>query len=727
MANNSITEKLNKYINAYKLTANLSMPAICNNDYNTVLNLNKMLKEIWAEILNIVKNNCEKDYYEKVKNFELNKLPDEFQGIKSVDIYNKILALKYTNIKLNDPKKQIRINELSLELNPDEDIPQINIAKIYYHEKKYEKAIKICTNIINISETAPAWEILGDIYQKQKDYGKAVESYKKYLELNENDTKGEEKLYKTYRESVLKNKKRLTKKEQESILVKAISLLRENKVAQAYGEFIKLYKNNPDNTEILKRVTSCILMLKDYNIIFEFFMDKLEPLSETDKDVIAIVAGAYFSSQEHYKEALDLYEKLIKLEPDNAEIYSRLAFCYERVYQDKLLDKQIELAEKSLRCSPNNNTTINLAAKLYFRKGNIKKCEELLNKMLKNNPSAAERVINGRFLMKQGKITEGFDIYRERFDTGIVAYPKLLTKEKRWDGKSDLSNSTVILHYEQGFGDSVMFSRYIPQIAKLAKKVIFVVQKNLIPILKSSGFDKYCEILSHEADINPTIKLKNTNRSVMYSNGKGMGMIEHDYHIPLLDLPYLMKESPEKMEQAGGYLITDIDKINKFRDKYINKNNKIKIGLAYHGTKDSILTYRDIPVEHFLPVLKMKGVECYSFQSDEYAKELQNLDKSIKIIDLGKVFKNFEDTACAMNCMDLIISTDNVVMNLGGALGLKTYGLFNKYTESRWYKTDGNDIGWYKSVRPFHAKTHNDWDNLMKEVKSAITEDFGIN
>ena len=131
-------------------------------------------------------------------------------------------------------------------------------------------------------------------------------------------------------------------------------------------------------------------------------------------------------------------------------------------------------------------------------------------------------------------------------------------------------------------------------------------------------------------------------------------------------------------------------------------------------------------ISKFLPIFQMKGVEFYSFQADEYSEQLKEVDKSIKIYNLAKHFKDFEDTACAMKCMDLIISTDNVVMNLAGALGVKTYGLFNVFTESRWYKTTGDDIGWYKSVKPFQAKTFNDWTNLIKEVKSSIEKDFDL-
>lgn len=495
---------------------------------------------------------------------------------------------------------------------------------------------------------------------------------------------------------------------------------------QSFWEFFRLYRQNPADDSLLKSAITNLLMLKGYDVVLDHFSSILKEKMNDDPEIMNMLASAYFLTQEHYEEALPLYEMLKEVYPDSVMVFYRLALCYERLYQDKYLDKQLEYAKKAYEISDDENIPHELLAKYYYRSGNKKECLKCFDHILKNEPSPENKVAYGRFLMKEGFISEGFRAYLSRFDTGKVAYPVLLTADKRWNGKSDLSSSVVIVHYEQGFGDSVMFSRYIPKISRLAKKVIFVVQKNLIPVFKSSGFDKYCEILSHEADVNLNITLEDTNKSVMYSKGQGMGKIPHDYHIPLLDTPYLFEEAPDKMEEAEGYLKTDPKKVQEFREKYINKNDKIKVGLAYHGTKDSLLTYRDISVKKFLPLLKMDNVEFYSFQSDEYAQELQELDKSVKITDLGKVFKNFEDTACAMDCMDLIISTDNVVMNLAGALGVRTYALFNKFTESRWYSVDGDDIGWYKSVKPFHAKTFNDWDNLLTEVKTEMVKEFNL-
>ncbi len=509
-------------------------------------------------------------------------------------------------------------------------------------------------------------------------------------------------------------------------LESAVISLNTGEFGQSFWDFIRLYRQNPEDDSLLKSVITNLLAIKGYDIILDYFEPVLKEKMGNDAEFMNMLASAYFLTQEHYQEALPLYEMLKEAYPDSVMVFYRLALCYERLYQDKYLDKQLEYAKKAYEISDDENIPHELLAKYYYRTGDKKECLKCFDHILKNDPSPENKVAYGRFLMKEGFISEGFRAYLSRFDTGKVAYPVLLTADKRWNGKDDLSSSTVIVHYEQGFGDSVMFSRYIPKISKLAKKVIFVVQKNLIPLFKSSGFDKYCEILSHEADVNLNITLEDTNKSVMYSRGQGMGKIPHDYHIPLLDTPYLFEEAPDKMEEAKGYLKADLKKVEEFREKYINKNDKIKVGLAYHGTKDSLLTYRDISVRKFLPLLKMDKAEFYSFQSDEYAEELQELDKSIKITDLGRVFKNFEDTACAMNCMDLIISTDNVVMNLAGALGVRTYALFNKFTESRWYSVDSDDIGWYKSVRPFHAETFNDWDNLLINVKEEMVKEFNL-
>ena len=725
MDKENIYNDLKIFSDKYKVIASLSVLSINMRNYSSVLSQNLVLKNLFNDILNFVQQNCGEKDYNLVKNMKSEDFPEYLEPLKTVDIYNKILALKYSCVSSEDLHTVLKFNELSIEFNPKEEIPYLNIANILFEKEKYLDAIKICEKIQSFSNTPPVKELLGKIYRKLGQYDLAIDFYKQYLDLNENDENALDVLYEIYNEALSVEKSSLSGDVSKNYVI-AMTMLSQNLLHSAFWKFAQLLVYNPNNIDYIKGASISLIKLKAYKIVKDKFLSKLEPYKNSDPEILSIIGAVYFGLPEFYKKAIPYYEKLLEVSPKNADANYRLAFLYERVYQDVYLDKQIQYAEKALNLGYDRNTALTLLARLYYRNGDKISCKNCFEKLLKNNPKPEEKVIYARFLMKDGNLSEGYDWYRARFDAQHFSYPKILTKNSRWDGKESLKDKTVIVHYEQGFGDSVMFSRYIPKIANLAKKVIFVVQKNLIPIFKSSGFENYCEILSHEADINPYINLEDTNKSVMYGSGLGMSHIPHDFHIPLMDTPFLFNESADNITGAYGYLKADENKIKEFKNKYINNNNKLKIGLAYHGTKESILTYRDISIKKFLPLFKMDNVEFYSFQSDIYADEIKELDPSVEIFDLGKLFENFEDTACAMNCMDLIISTDNVVMNLAGALGIKTFALFNVFTESRWFKTKGDDIGWYKSVKPFQVKSFNQWDQVIMDIKKEIINEFNI-
>ena len=194
----------------------------------------------------------------------------------------------------------------------------------------------------------------------------------------------------------------------------------------------------------------------------------------------------------------------------------------------------------------------------------------------------------------------------------------------------------------------------------------------------------------------------------------------------MMDLPIVCETKPNTIPGAKGYLKVSKTKVNAYKKKFINDNKKFKIGIAYEGTLASKETDRDIPLAYLYPLMMMPDVEVYSFQVDDLTRQMDRIPEEANLIRLGGTFKNWQDTACAMNCMDLMITTDNGVMNLAGALGIKTFGLFNTITEWRWFKTEGEDIAWYKSIKPFQCPTSRAWDvpmeEILKEVKKLKTK-----
>ena len=87
---------------------------------------------------------------------------------------------------------------------------------------------------------------------------------------------------------------------------------------------------------------------------------------------------------------------------------------------------------------------------------------------------------------------------------------------------------------------------------------------------------------------------------------------------------------------------------------------------------------------------------------------------------MGRTFDTFVDTANAISGLDLVISTDNVLLNLAGALGVKTLGLFNKYPNYRWFDLSGENVVWYESVKPLQCQVEDDWDSLFNQVEEIV-------
>ena len=378
-----------------------------------------------------------------------------------------------------------------------------------------------------------------------------------------------------------------------------------------------------------------------------------------------------------------------------------LGHLYSTCYQDKFKDKQIEYLTKAYELAPQNRIVVKNLAYVYGKFDETAKADEFYQKLMYLNPTHSDLHAYGAYLVRHQRFSEGFKFLQHRFqkeDLHNVAFPEIFSsKKKRWNIKVDTSNKSVLIHFEQGFGDSIMFARFIDEMKKRCKEVSLVVQDSLIDLFKDSklGIEIYSE--------------------------KQVPKLNFDYWIPMMDLPILCETQPDSIPKADGYLRVPKAKINAYKKQYIHDNDKIKIGIAYEGTAASKETDRDIPLSYMYPLMRLPDVEVYSFQVDDLTNQMDRVPQDANFTRLGHTFTNWEDTACAMNCMDLMVTTDNGVMNLAGALGVKTFGIFNRIVEWRWFKTTGDDIAWYKSIKPFQTPTSGAWEvpieNILKEVE----------
>ena len=479
----------------------------------------------------------------------------------------------------------------------------------------------------------------------------------------------------------------------------AQSMTQEKKWVEAVEIYRDIMKYSGFPINVYKNIGLCMKALGNADLAIKF-LKRFEEISPDKEDVYVYLADITYSDIKDNLKAIEYYEKALVKNSKNFSIYNMLGHLYSTCHQDRFKEKQIEYLTKAYELAPNNRVVVKNLAYVLGKFDEIQKADEYYSKLMYLNPTHSDLHAYGAYLVRHKRFSEGFKFLQHRFqkeDLKSVSFPPIFSnKKKRWNMKVDIKDKHILVHFEQGFGDSIMFVRFLDELKKRCAKVSLVVQPGLISLFEGSNLD---------VDIYRESDLANIN---------------YDYYIPMMDLPIVCETQPDMIPKAEGYLNVSRTKINAYRKKYINSNDKLKIGIAFEGTLASKETDRDIPLEFMYPLMQMPEVEVYSFQVDDITRQMDRVPDDCNLVRLGKTFSNWEDTACAMKCMDVMVTTDNGVMNLAGALGVKTFGLFNAIVEWRWFKTQGDDIAWYKSIKPFQCPTSKAWDIPMKQVIEEV-------
>lgn len=480
----------------------------------------------------------------------------------------------------------------------------------------------------------------------------------------------------------------------------AVQLFLNKKYTNALIQYKRLLSLTELSAKEYLNLALCLLELDQISAAVEF-LQKYEA-AEPDKEIAWGTLGEILGLRlKMYPEAIGYLEKYIGLNQQNALAYNTLGHFYSVFYNDEFLDKQLEYFLNANKLQPNNPMYVRNVIFVYDRLGDAENTEKYYQKLFKLNPTHFDYYNYGCFKIQQGDFTEGFKYYEHRFfvTERPLKYPDWLDGNKRLKSPEDATGKTLLVFHDSGYGDTITYIRYMEQFKKLAKKVIFFLPEKLIGLFKASGVDVE-----------------------MYPMTGDLTELDYDYNVPMLDLPRYVGATADTIPNPQGYLKLSQEKIDTYKREHLKNSGKIKIGISYCANPEyNNITNRDIPISAFYPLTKLENVEVYSFQVLDPAEQIKNLPKNIEINNLAPTFKDFEDTAAAMMNMDLMITTDNVILNLAGALGVKTIGLFNRFPETRWFKTTGEDVGWYTSIKPYKAEKFNGWNELLKRVIADLS------
>lgn len=414
--------------------------------------------------------------------------------------------------------------------------------------------------------------------------------------------------------------------------------------------------------------------------------------------------GIAFRDKQDFKNAIQCYKASLQYH-DNFNTYLLLGDAYN---MDGDQETAIAMYTKAIELNPQSHEAYNNIGTIYGTRGEFEKTKKYLLQALVLNPNhAGVHAGLSALYLAQGDFINGWREYEWRLNDFFSAQRQF--KTPRWDGVQDVCGKRVLVHAEQGLGDTFHFIRYAQLLKDKGAIVIAEVQKPLIKIIA------LCPYV--DAVIMPGQQ------------------VDFDLHAPLMSMPYLCKTTINTIPAKIPYLYADQSLQKLWRDR-ITKN-KFTIGVCWHvdashdadvyrgnGRTVSVMgSKRSLPIDLVSALAEIPGVQVYSLQKGPGAEELKRAAVGQQVIDFGNELDtahgSFMDTAALMQQLDLVVSADTSIAHLAGGLGVPVWILVPYPAEWRWL-LERSDSPWYPSMRIFRREKGKGWDSVIAQVKQAL-------
>lgn len=471
------------------------------------------------------------------------------------------------------------------------------------------------------------------------------------------------------------------------------SLHKQGKLEDAENAYKEALEADSENAEIYNLLG--VLKLQQNDVISALYWAE-KAVEMLDNEYFYENLFQVYIRAKLYKQIVKRENDILEKFPNNFSLLFNLAMAYKNLKDTK---KAIHYYDKALKVNPASYDGWFNLAHLYSIEGEVKNAVSALKICQKLRPKDKDtEYFLSLALMQLKDYDKGLKLFENRIsrETAIAlqnkSYPNKASIDRLWKGEN-IKDKTLLVYYEAGFGDTIMFARYLPLVANRCKKLILSCQKSLTPLFKLNllGVDEIIDSFIPEQNI------------------------EFDVHAPLLSLPYLLKLKGERVfAYPEGYLKADENLAKEYKEKYFN-NDKIKVGIKWQGN-----TYFDmdrvIPSEEFIPLMQVENTQYYSFQTFEGSEDISKLKN---IIDIGKDLINFSQTAAALANLDLVICNDTSLAHLAGAMGIPCWIVLPYEVNWRWHN-DLSKCDWYDSVKLFRQHKIGDWKGVFEDILNEM-------
>jgi tetratricopeptide (TPR) repeat protein len=396
-------------------------------------------------------------------------------------------------------------------------------------------------------------------------------------------------------------------------------------------------------------------------------------------------------------EALASYDRALALAPDFVEALNNRGNALQKLDRH---DDALACYERALAINPVN-------AELHYNRGNalaalgrhrnaLASCAQAITV----NPDYVNAHWNEALLrLRLGDYPGGLKKYEWRWKRGEGAKKKRNFTQALWLGETPLAGRTILVHAEQGFGDTIQFARYAAILAKQGAQVILEVQPPLKALL---------------ANIGGGVRVI----------GSGEEIPSFDLHCPLLSLPLALRTELGTIPSDTPYLVAPADRVERWNDR-LPPRRGLRVGMAWSGSATHADDRnRSIALGQLISLFDAPGIQFISLQKELRDDDAQLLAGDPRMADLREHLGDYSDTAALVAQLDLVISVDTSVAHLAGALGKPVWILLPFCPDWRWL-LDRDDSPWYPSARLFRQPRIGDWESVIGQVGRELARRAG--
>ena len=395
--------------------------------------------------------------------------------------------------------------------------------------------------------------------------------------------------------------------------------------------------------------------------------------------------GSALQELERPQEALGCYQEALRRNPTHAEAYNNtgsvlLALGY---FEDAVASYRQALSLK--QNYPDGWTNLGNALITRLRFDEALACYQEALRIQPDHPRAHWN--RALVLLLLGDFERGWDEYEWRWKQKRIQAPT--STQPQWDG-SPLSGQTILLHAEQGLGDTLQFLRYAPSVKQAGGTVIVQCQERLLPLVEGlPGVDQWVVA--------------------------GEELPAFDVHAPLLSLPGIFRTELSSIPEPVR-LQADPARVEFWRSRLPER----AVGISWAGSHTHKRDRdRSMPFACLAPLSQVPGLKLVSLQRGPEMDDLKTAPAGLDIVNPEQEAQSMADTAAIIANLDLVITVDTMLAHLAASLGKPVWNLLSHLPDWRWL-LERTDTPWYPGMRLWRQPRPDDWDGVVKELVKAL-------